>query len=211
MKSVPRPPSPAEPVEECIVPLPGPRHTIPIVTGFRSTWVISSRESLQVAGLEERYLENLRQHRDEVLSCSPNGWLPIRVARAHYRACDAIGLTSQEITAIVRGPKSGKRKAWHTKFVLGAAGPSGTPWDPLARLDRMWLASANGGALTVFRVGAKQARIECLGCELFDIAYFRYAMRTVYLSMLEQFGGTAVVRVGAPPKSGECQFHLQWA
>jgi hypothetical protein len=212
MKSIPSTRSPDEPVEECIVPLPGPRHTIPIVTGFRSTWVISSRESIQDAGLEERYLENLRQHRDEVLSCSPNAWLPIRVARAHYRACDAIGLTSQDITAIVRGPQSGKRKRWHTKFVLGgAASPSGTLWESLARLDRMWLASANGGALTVFRVGAKQARIECLGCELFDLPYFRYSMRTVFLLMLEQFGGTSVVRVGPPPKSGECPFHLQWA
>ena len=211
MTSIASPPPPADPAEECIVALPGPRHTIPAVTGFRSAWVISSRESLQAAGLEERYLENLRQHRDEVLSSSPNGWLPIRVARAHYRACDAIGLTSQEILAVVRRPQGGKRKSWYTKFVIGAVNAKGTPWEFLSRLDRMWCASANGGALTVFRVGAKQARIECLGCELFDIGYFRQAMRTVFLSMLEQFGSTVVVRLLPVTKAGECHFHLQWA
>jgi hypothetical protein len=210
MESVSRPPNAGAAAEECIVPLPGPRHTIPVATGFRGSWVVSSRESLRAAGFEERYLGNLRQHRDEVLTCSPNGWLPMRVARAHYLACDAIGLTSQQVVEIVRGTGSPKRKSWYTKFVLGAGSPKGTPWEALARLDRMWLGSANGGALTVFRTGAKQARVECLGCELFEIGYFRQAMRTVFLSMLEHFGGTAIVRIGPPPAPGECHFHLHW-
>jgi hypothetical protein len=210
MKSVSSPSSPPAPAEECIVPLPGPRHTIPVATGFRGSWVVSSRESLRVAGLEERYLANLRQHREEVLGCSANGWLPMRVARAHYRACEGIGLTSHEVVAVVRGPGSSTRKSWYTKYVLGAGSPKGTPWESLGRLDRMWLASANGGALTVHRTGAKQARIECLGCELFDIGYFRQAMRTVFLSMLEHFGGAAAVRIGPPPAASECHFHLLW-
>ena len=192
------------------MPLPGPRQAIPPATGFRSTWVVSSRESLRLAGLEERYLENLREHRDEVLGCSPNGWLPMRVARAHYRACDGIGLTGPEVVAVVRGMQGAKRKSWHTKFVLGAGSPKGTPWEFLSRIDRLWLASANGGAMAVFRVGSKHARIECTGCELFDIGYFRQAMRTVYLATLEHFGGKAVVRIAMTQVPGECHFFLQW-
>jgi hypothetical protein len=211
MKSVPSPPGLAPPAEECIVTLPPPRHPIAVATGFRSAWIVSSRESLRAAGLEDRYLENLRQHRDEVLSCAAHGWLPMRVARSHYLACDAIGLTSQEVVAVVRGPQGHKRKSWHTNLVLGAGPPNGTLWESLSRLDRMWLSSANGGALTVFRVGARQARIECLGCELFDIGYFRQAMRAVFLTMLEQFGGTSIVRIGPTPAAGECHFLLHWA
>ena len=56
-----------------------------------------------------------------------------------------------------------------------------------------------------------QARIECLGCELFDIGYFRQSMRTVFLTMLEHFGSTSVVRLGPTPAPGECHFHLHWA
>jgi hypothetical protein len=111
MKSVPVRPPAGNDQGEPILHLPGSRKSIPNTTAFRSTWVVSSLESLRSGGHWDRYLEKLVDHHGEVLSCVAGVWLPIGVARAHYRACDALGLSSEEVTALGQGPGGQVRRA----------------------------------------------------------------------------------------------------
>jgi hypothetical protein len=211
MKSVPVRRDSTRDQEELILPFPGPRKGIPTATAFRSTWVVSSLESLRSGGPWERYLEQLLEHRDEVLSSVAGVWLPMSVARAHYRACDALGLSSEEVAALGRGPGGQVRRAWYATFIAAVGKPDASAWPILSQLDRMWQRSANGGAVAVFRLGARQVRIEYVGCELFDIPYFRQAVRTVLLALADHFGGRSVVRTVPQPTSDECHYHMQWS
>jgi hypothetical protein len=178
---------------------------IPRATAFRSTWVVSSHESLRAGGHWELYLRALGEGRDAILSCVAGTWLPMAVARAHYRACDALGLSSQELIATRRGPGDHVRRVWFASFIAAAERAGACPWATLSQLDRMWQRAADGGAVAVFRLGATQARIEYVGCELFDIPYFRLAARAVLLMLAEHFGESPVVHVEPRIGSGEAR------
>ena len=73
-----------------IVSLPGPRVTIPWVTQYRSTWIVSGLDGLRYAGYLDRYTELLGPHRDQLLTCVAGIWLPIDVAFTHYDACERL-------------------------------------------------------------------------------------------------------------------------
>lgn len=198
-----------EPQEEAIVPLPGPRSSIPPATAYRSTWVVSSLDALRSHGHFESYLGELREHRGEILSCVAGTWLPMPVVRAHYQACDALALTEEQITEMALGPGARVRRAWYSRLIVAAEKSKGDPWTVLAQLDRTWHRGANGGASAVFRVGPKEARVEYVGCELFRIPYYCQAVRAVLLALVERFG-TGSVRMLYQQTPDEGQYLLRW-
>jgi hypothetical protein len=198
--------------EEVIVPLPTPRSSIPRATAYRSTWVVSSLESLRTAGLLERYLAALDdRHHEEILSCVAGAWLPMALVRAHYLACDTLAISNLEMAAMKRGPGGHVRRAWFTNYIAAADKAKDSPWTILSQLDRTWHRGADGGAVGVFRLGPKQGRIEYVGCELFDIAYFRQSVRAVLHVLVGRFATAPVVRILPHTASGEGHYHLQWA
>jgi hypothetical protein len=195
--------------EEAIVPLPGTRGQIPPASAYRSTWVVSSLNSLRYHGHFERYLGALREHRDEILSCVAGTWLPIPVAHAHYRACDALGLSDAQIAELVRGPGAQVRRAWYARLIAAAEQAKENPWAMLAQLDRNWRRGVTGSAVAVFRLGPKEARVEYVACELFRFPYYCQATRAVLLSLVERFGAGSV-RTLRQHASDEAHYQLQW-
>jgi len=193
--------------EEAIVPLPGTRAQIPPATAYRSTWVVSSLNSLRYHGLFERYLGELREHRDEILSCVAGTWLP--VARSHYRACDALGLSDAQIMEIVRGPGAQVRRAWYARLIAAAEQANENPWAMLAQLERNWRRGVTGSAVAVFRLGPKEARVEYVACELFRFPYYCEATRVVLLSLVERFGAGSV-RTLRQRATDEAHYQLHW-
>ena len=191
-----------------IVPLPGPRDSVPNATVFRSTWILSSHEGLRANGHWERYLLELSDHRDEILSCVAGVWLPIWVARAHYRACDRLGLSSDEVAAMSRGEGGRVRRAWYAPLAT-LAREEASPWATLSQLHMLWRRAADGGAVAVFRTGEQDARAEYVGCELFDIPYFRQALRAALLALAEYLGDAATVSIGSELRE-EVHFHFRW-
>jgi hypothetical protein len=196
--------------EEIIVALPGPREKIPPATAYRSTWVVSSLDALRFHGHYQRYLGVLREHRDEILSCVAGSWLPMPIVRAHYRACDALDLSEDQISQITRGPGARVRRAWYSRLIAAAEQAQKDPWSILGQLDRTWRRGANGGAAAVIRLASREARVEYVGCELFRIAYYCQAVRFTLLSLVERFGAGSSVRM--LPKHGldEGHFLLHW-
>jgi hypothetical protein len=200
----------AHPSEEVIVPFPGPRASIPPATAYRSTWVVSSLDSLRYHGHFERYLEALREHREEILSCIAGTWLPMRVVSAHYRACDALTLSEAQVIEMGQGPGVRVRRAWYARFIAAAEGAKEDPWTILSQLGRTWLRGANGGAAGVFRIGPKEARVEYVGCELFRIPYYCQAVRVVLFGLVERFGVDASVRMLRDHGADDGVYVLQW-
>lgn len=50
-------------------------------------------------------------------------------------------------------------------------------------LHRAWERTAQGGGVAVVEVGRRCARIDYVECELFDVAYFRRAVRAMALML----------------------------
>jgi hypothetical protein len=172
---------------------------------------VSSLESLRSSGHFERYLTALdERHREPILSCVAGAWLPMAVVSAHYRACDTLGISNLEMTAMSRGPGGHVRRAWFTNYITAADRGKETPWSILAQLDRTWHRGANGGACGIFRVGQKQARIEYVGCELFGISYYRQSVRSVLLVLTERFGDAPSARLLPQGATDEGHYLLQW-
>jgi hypothetical protein len=179
---------------------------------FRSTWIISSHQTLRANGLFERYAARLREGtRAELLEVVAGVWLPMTTARAHYEACERLGLSLDEQLEM------GRRTGGHAQgtvlgtLVKAAKGAGVTPWTIMPHFDRLWRRAVDGGKSTVFRVGPKEARATFNGCELLDIPYFRNGLRGVLLRSGTLFAAKAYIHELPRRKAWEVEFRLQWA
>jgi len=155
------------------------------VTEVRSTLLISSRQALTAAGYEARYLEALAPADRVALADVVAGvWLPVRLAEAHYRACDSLALGPE--ATLEAGRATGKKMEG---IVLGTAvrlmrEAGVTPWTVLEQFQRFWTRAFVGGNISVLKLGPKDARVAYAQCSLCDIPYFRAALRGVAQSLL---------------------------
>jgi hypothetical protein len=195
---------------ETVLAFPGPRDLIRRATAYRSTWVVSSLQTLRERGHFDRYDRALRTHREEILGTVAGVWLPMAVARAHYEACEAVGLDADEQFEMGLAVGDRAQGSVLATVVKTARGAGVTPWTILPLVDRLWRRGANAGAGAVFRLGPKEARVEFVGCELFDIPYFRHAFRGVLYGIVARFCTKQYVHDVAPRPPGEAIFRLQW-
>lgn len=189
-----------------------PKHTGALVaaTQFRSTPIITSQETLRANGHFHRYVELLGNGREEILHCLAGTWLPMATARAHYDACDALGLSPSEQFAMGRAAAEHARTGWLSTFMSLARGAGATPWVWVERADRIWPRLMNGGYATAFRLGPKEARLEYGGCELFDVPYFRNGFRGM-IDMLGCLLSKKHYTRELPRRTkGEVIFRVQW-
>ena len=199
--------------EETLVPLPAPRAQIPSATRFRSTWIVSSLDSLREAGHFDRYLIKLGfQHRDVLLETVAGAWLPMATARAHYDACDRLELSLDQQLEMGRAVGKRTQASLLSTVVKAARGVGITPWAILPQIPRLWMRGIDGGGgASVHRLGPKEARVELVGCELLDVQYFRNAIRGVLLGSSTLFCERAYVHDVVPRRAGDVAFRLQWA
>lgn len=188
---------------------PKPLGTALQARAFRSTWIVASLESMHSSVHWPRYLAALREHREEVLSSVAGAWCPMPVARSHYLACDALSLSSADVTAVFDGPGGRIRQAWYAPFIAFAK-EADMPWEVLARLEPMWLRSCDAGAVTIVRLAEREARVAFAGCELFDIAYFRESVRNVLFALFRHACDDHEVRVLPQSAPGGGTFAVRW-
>jgi hypothetical protein len=193
--------------------LPFARRVEPI-RKVRSTVLVGAMTSLREAGHFERYAAALvPEHRDTLLRLVTGTWLPIEVALAHYRSCDALGLSDEEQAALgsatfarVRGSVLG------TVLRLGhAAGV--TPWAVLPHLQRFWNRAYDGGGIQVTRHGPKDCVVDVIRCGgLLETRQFRNSLRATLGGVLQIFGWNAyVVELRRPRTEEGISLRAQWA
>ncbi len=196
-----------------VVPLPLPREQIADATHFRSTWLTASRATIRERGLEAKYESALDPaHRDEIVNAVPGVWLPMNVARAHYSACDTLGLAEDELVEIGRLAMR-RANATTLSFMTRLAKNAGvTPWTVFAQTPRIMAHTMNGGAIGVARLGPKDARVEIVGYPLADLHYNRITMRGILQGAIELFCRRAYskeIPEGCDRRS--LAMHLYWA
>jgi hypothetical protein len=114
-------------------------------------------------------------------------WLPIDAGLAHYRACDALGFTPAEQHDIGRDVGSRIHGTFLGAMIRGARNVGVTPWMALGQARKLYERLFDGGAVSVTRVGPKDARMELVGNPAIEIAYFRNAIRGLWQVAVEFF------------------------
>ena len=166
-----------------VVPFPAP---LAALSAVRSTLLLASIGALRASGYIDPYRDRLeREHHPEVLDVVAGSWVPAPAALAHYRACDALGLTSLEQMAMGRRTGDGLRQHL-TRAVATLSRDVGlTPWIVFEQFNRFWARSFHGGGVSVVKLGPKDAEITYGRCLLLQSPYFRSALRGVALGLLE--------------------------
>jgi hypothetical protein len=161
-----------------------PSGAIPEVKQVRSTLLTASLQSVRNMGWGDRYFAALpRELHDEMRGLTAGAWVPIALGAAHYGACDAMGVSSEEIK------EAGKQVSLRTQktFVgtLGsiAAGAGATPWHIFQHGHRIWARIFDGGDHVGYKIGPKDIDIVCMGCPLLRIRYFRTALGAYYAAL----------------------------
>jgi hypothetical protein len=151
------------------------------VKRVRSTWLLSSVKTLRSRGLFERYLELLpREVHEPILGAVAGTWVDLEIAAAHYRACDALQLSVQEVLSM--GESVGDaingtflRTVFHLARTAGV-----TPWSALKQYAKLWERLFDGGDVEVDKLGPKEALVQMYGLPLFSIPYIRMATRGMH-------------------------------
>jgi hypothetical protein len=173
-------------VEEVIVPFDeGKDH---LATGFRSTLLTTSLQSLRARGLYDRYTALLpAAHREAILTSVAGVWLPMAVGLAHYTTCDSLGLPAAEQFAI--GQEVGDRvQGTLLGLVVRTAKTAGlTPWAGLSNSRRLYTRLLQGGSVRLVKLGPKEARIELVNNPLAATSHFRNGFRGVAVAGAELF------------------------
>ncbi|MFT3925827.1 MAG: hypothetical protein QM778_25010 [Myxococcales bacterium] len=200
-------------MEICVVELP--RSVTPL-RSVRSTLIQSSITALRNHGHQERYLARLNdlspEHRERIVGSLAPEWLPVNVALAHYEACDELGLSENEVAGL--GEEVGERVqgTFMGTLLRGARSIGLTPWTPIGQLPRLWDRVFQGGGIGVTKRGPTDALIELREMTLARTAYFRSAVRGVFMAGIKVCGGRQVtVREFESPSPGtRLQLRAEW-
>jgi len=179
---------PHETALETFLPFRAPPARMGIATLARSTLVTASIQSLRARGLYDRYAVRLAEDQRTALSTAIAGvWIPMSLAVAHYRACDALRLCIGEQLDIALEVGQQMHGTFLGAMLRLAKSVGVTPWAALAYSGKLYERLFRGGGIAVTRTGPKDARVDMVGNPLCDIEYFRVGVRGVYESGLELF------------------------
>jgi hypothetical protein len=174
--------------------------------------LLGSIAALREAGHEATYRASLPHEARETLTMLIAGtWIPLDVALAHYRACDALGLTSDAQVELGRSTLS-RTKGSILGTALRLAQDAGvTPWSVLPHFQRFWLRGYDGGGIRVTRIGPKEAEIDVVECGLTESRYYRNALRGHTLGIVQALCQKAYLheRPGLHPH-GAVTYRAQW-
>jgi hypothetical protein len=180
---------------EPIVPFGVSRDAVPSVSEFRSAWLHSSVRSLRAQGLFDRYLALLPAKFHEPILGAPLGvWLPGYLSEAHYAACEQLELPvplqiaiGAEVAARVHGTI--------LSIAVRLAHEAGaTPWTVLSQFGKLWGYIWVGGAVGVFQLGPKEARLEVLGWPCAKYDYCKNGILGVTQGLIQLFCRKVYVR-----------------
>ena len=166
----------------------------PRVDAVRGFVFSSGLKWMEQKGIADAFRQLLPDHlRVLVTSLTTNDWVPIDEALDAYAACDALGLPMEEqveLGRFVSAANNGVVVQTISRLIgkLGA-----TPWTALSHADKVWQRSNRGGAIAVYKVAEKIARLEFWQCPLARSPFFVTSMRGAIAVGAEPFAERVVI------------------
>lgn len=165
---------------------------------IRGTLIGSSLQAMRQRALSQAYFEVLDPaHREGIETLTPQSWVEMPLAEAHYRAMDRLITDNDEVMAIGRAVGDRVQKSYVATLIRGLKATGAV--DPALVLSRAPSISKRifrGGGVRVTREGPKDVRVEFIGVPLCAISYFRWGFAGVIQGGLQ----LVVRRVYATPR-----------
>jgi hypothetical protein len=199
--------------EEIVVPFRFPKDRVPDVSRVRSTLITSSLQALKRRSFDEMYFRELPDmYQETIRGCIAGTWLPAAAALAHYETVDRLPLSTTQRLEIGTDVSQQVQGSVLQTVARMATGVGVTPWTGLSQFQRLWDRLMDGGAVGVYRVAQKEARVEIVGLSLVRVPYFRTAFRAFIVTGCELFA-TKVYGYEVPKmtSSRTVAFRLAWA
>lgn len=181
----------------------------PPVDAVRGIVFASGYKWLAEHGHAARYRELLptQRLRDGVSTVTAAEWISIEDALAVYATCDALGLSFDDQLAIGRAVSSANNGLFVTT-VLRLVGKVASPWTALGHVEKAWHRSNRGGAVAVFKLAERQARLEFWQVPLARSPFFTTSMRGAIAAGIEPFCARVAVN-DVPEQATENGFALR--
>lgn len=197
-------------LETIVAPRHSPEAMVP-VSAIRSTMVQSSLRAVESLGkLDDYYLALPIEFHDDIENLVVGQWLDIRVGLAHYGAIDKLGL-SRDLAERNGRLVAEKVQQSYIGTVIKALGSSATVWALLSRSQTAWDRLLKDGALAVYKLGPKEARVDWLGFALARFDYVRYGVAGILAGTLELISPRVRVDVDrARSTDDRIVYHVSW-
>ena len=179
----------------------------------RSTLLVASYKMVHRMGRDGDYRRALPpEHHAAIFEAVAGTWVSVRVAIAHYQACESLGLTNDAQIEIGRTVGMQIRGTLAGTLVNMSKEVGVSPWSVIPTMPRVWSRVFDGSTITGWKTGPKEARLEAVGSPLLDVRYFRNALRGQCMGMLDLFCSRsyAHARQGSF-EPGTYSIQLQWA
>lgn len=179
--------------ETLIYSPPRSKRDTPPVDAVRAFVFTSGYRWFSEHDLAERYLALLPERlRGGISTITAAEWIGIEDALVIYATCDALGLSYDQQIAIGRFVSSTNNGLFFNT-VARLVGKIASPWTALGHVDKAWQRSNRGGAVAVYKIGERQARLEFWQVPLARSQFFTTSMRGAIAVGIEPFCGRLVV------------------
>jgi hypothetical protein len=187
-------------------------HPIPPLRHIRSTLLHGSMASVKAAGYWDAYARELSPASLQALESAVAGmWLPLELATEHYRACDALALSTESAVQLGRGTLARTKTLLLGTAIALARGAGVTPWTILPHSQLFWSRGCDGGGMRVQRKGPKEAHVNLVDCPLLASRYFRHGLRGLLWGIMDMVCTKAYVS-DLPVRRSESSvlYRVQW-
>jgi hypothetical protein len=201
------------PPDTIILPLRERDGRVPPVTHVRGTLIAASLRVVRERECLNEYLARLpKEHHAKVLQSVAGEWVTIQVGMAHYEAMESLGFSVLDQLTIGRDTALRIQGGVLGTLARLATNVGVTPWVAIEQFQRLWDRLLQGGSAAVYKVGAKEARLECHGVPMARFAYFRNGWRGMIAASCEMFAKKAYAQeLTAFGGSSAVAYRLAWA
>jgi hypothetical protein len=173
-------------------PLFDPPHDVAPIQAVRGSLLVLDWRWLRENGLFDAYVSALGPGHG-LLDVTAGEWVPFPLGMDHWRALDALGMTS------AREHDVGKHLGQRVHNIVLAtlirlAGQLGvSPWLALGQCHKLWLRSWKGGGMAAYRTGEHSARVEILNAEVVQTHAFRNGVTGTIEAGIEPFCSKSLI------------------
>jgi len=202
------------PTDDVFVAFPAPIERLGTATLVRSTLLVSSLQSVRKRNLSETYLRLLPgEHHAVVQSMIAGQWVPMKLAEAHYEACEGLGFSATAAHEIGREVGDRIQGTFLAAMVRMVGTVGVTPWTALSHAQRLFeRVLRGGGGLSVLKRGPKDARVHFVGVPLCRLPYFRFALAGVFEAAADLFCIKSYAKeVAGSATETAIVFQISWA